>query len=323
MRVVPSGAALGARVEGLDLSKPLDAQTVEALKQAWRDHLVLVFPDQELTIPQQIAFSENFGEIMEHPMTAGMPAPKDGIRAEYREVLPVTATSNTNGWHTDISCMAVAPTFSLLHCKEFSGLEDFDSDTCFCNQYNTFESLSPGLKSFLLRTTAVHSARKILLGRQLEAKGLFSNDTLGKGGVTTAESELGMPLEQLHPVVRKHPETGRPAVYLDNANGDRFEGWTREESKPLLIQLVDIASREENVYRHKWKKGDLVCWDNRCTMHKGPPSVLFPKDAIRDMVRTTVIPRGEQRPQPFFVEGPDESDGDPAAKQQTAITSRL
>merc|ERR1711959_393529 len=110
------------------------------------------------------------------------------------------------------------------------------------------------------------------------------------------ENELGIPLEMPHPCVRLHPETGRPALFLNVTFTDHFEGWTRKESKPLLDALIQHASKEENVYRHKWRKGDLVCWDNRCTMHSGPPAKLFPEGAVRQMVRTTVIPEAEVRP---------------------------
>ena len=83
----------------------------------------------------------------------------------------------------------------------------------------------------------------------------------------------------------------------DSEVGTGAEGWTKEESKVVLRQLYEHATREENVYRHKWKKGDLVCWDNRCTMHKGPPTHLFPPKVMRDMVRTNVTPAVEIRPQ--------------------------
>ena len=84
---------------------------------------------------KQVAFSRNFGELVEHPMTATMPAPADGVRAEFREILPVTEDSRTNLWHTDITCMAVPPTYSLLYGKRPILMEGVDEDTCFCNQY--------------------------------------------------------------------------------------------------------------------------------------------------------------------------------------------
>ena len=107
MKIIRLSEALGARVEGLDLSKPLDEATVKSLKQAWRDHLVLVFPDQHLTPADQVKFSAYFGNVVEHPMTRNMPAPQRGIRSQQREVSLITQHARTNNWHQDMSCMEV------------------------------------------------------------------------------------------------------------------------------------------------------------------------------------------------------------------------
>jgi len=292
MRVVKICEALGARIEGVDISQPLDNDTVEAIKQVWREHLVIVFPNQELTPEQQLGFSRYFGEIVEHPMTAHLPAPTEGLRAEHREMLPVTEGSRTNAWHTDITGLAVPPTFSILYGKKPLEMEGVDEDTHFSNQYRALEELSPGLRSFLEKRQAFHSLR-----RHGVTKGLQSNNKYGGNSAETKEEEdkSGLPDEEAHPCVRTHPETGRPLLYV-NVNIDRFDGWTAEESTPLLNQLVTLATQEKNVYKHHWKKGDVVCWDNRCTMHKGPPSELFPPGAERFLIRTTVIPKEEVRP---------------------------
>ena len=103
-------------------------------------------------------------------------------------------------------------------------------------------------------------------------------------------------MEQAHPCVRRHPESGRAALFVNGIFTKRFEGWTEDESTPLLRALVAHASRAENVYRHEWREGDVVCWDNRCTMHSGPESEKFPETAVREFLRTTVTPRTEERP---------------------------
>jgi len=313
MRVVPCGGALGARIEGLDLSKPLDDATVEAIKQAWREHLVIIFPQQDITLTQQIEFSKNFGWIMEHPQTAGMPAPKEGIRAEFhRGLLAVTEAANTSFWHTDITGMAIPPTFSILYGKDPIGRDDVNEDTSFCNMYRAYEELSPGLKDFLGKSRVINSMQQYRGGRtdlmaikkgqmqddpeRAKKRINFGNQDSSAGDPTEAEL-FKIPVEQLHPCVRQHPETNRLSLYIDGTGSSkRIEGWSREESKPFLQMFVDFATREDNVYHHKWTKGDLVCWDNRCTMHRGPDTKLFPKGAKRFMVRTTVIPHEEQRP---------------------------
>lgn len=308
MRITRICDALGARVEGVDCSKPLDAQTVDQLKHAWREHHVLVFPDQELTTQQQAAFSLNFGKFFEHPTTWTRPTPSSGPRSEVREIARIQLKkggraenySPNSGWHSDVTSAPVPPSFSILYGKQPLLMEGVDDDTCYCNIHAAYDTLSAGMKEFLSKTGAVHTGLGFLKGRNFKANQGYH---VGKDGGAAAlsdeersQKELGMPLEQVHPCVRLHPETGRPALYINANFTDRFEGWTRQESKPLLEALVVHAAKEENIYRHKWKKNDLVCWDNRSVMHRGPPNHLFPPGVLRDLVRTTVTPEDESRP---------------------------
>lgn len=301
MKITPVSDALGVRVDGLDLSKPLDEATISELKALWAEHLVLVFSGQELSTAQHAEFAQNFGHLVEHPLTSGIPLPKEGrlpgVRGELREALPVTQRSRTNSWHTDISFMDIPPSFSLMYGVSPIEREDVDDDTCFANCQKAYETLSPGLKQFLERTRAVHSGKGLLTATRGGGRNSSGNFVGSKDGVKFGaenEKELGVPVETLHPCVRVHPESKRPGLYL--YKGLRFEGWTKEESRPLVDQLVDHATKEENVYRHKWRKGDLVCWDNRGVLHLGPPSHKFPKDVKRYMVRLAVTPPEESRP---------------------------
>lgn len=300
MKIVRQCEALGARVEGLDLRKPLDEATVAALKKAWNEHLVLVFPDQDLTITDQAAFSKNFGELVEHPMTSHMPAPAKGARSEQREVNPVTHHSSTNYWHQDMSCLEVPFTYSLLYGKaplEWPGKEDpqrsVHDDTLFCNLYKAYETLSPGLQEFLKTTRARHYTGLV---SDTRAKGNFRQTSGEPTAQTPEEFGGGIPTEWYHPCARLHPETMRPTMYVNGGFVTNFEGWTVKESRPLINQLQKHAEQEGNVYRHHWKKGDLLCWDNRAVMHMGPPAHKFPKDAKRYMVRTMVTPKTELAP---------------------------
>lgn len=293
MKIIRLSEALGARVEGLDLSKPLDEATVKSLKQAWRDHLVLVFPDQHLTPADQVKFSAYFGNVVEHPMTRNMPAPQRGIRSQQREVSLITQHARTNNWHQDMSCMEVPFTFSLLYGIQPLEMEGVDDDTCFCNMYKAYDSLSPGLRGFLEPRRAVHSG-----GYLIDPKSKNKNYRNRDGTIHGAQSEeeMGMAVEQLHPCVRIHPETKKPLLYVNLGFTTTFEGWSTEESKPLIKQIINTATQDTNVYRHKWQKNDLLCWDNRAVMHLGPPSQTWPKNAKRYMVRSTVIPFDEVRP---------------------------
>lgn len=216
MKITKCCEALGARIEGLDLSKPLDADTVEALKAAWREHLVLVFPNQELTNAQQLAFSENFGDIMEHPQTEGTPQPKEGLRAEHPALLPVTQESGTNSWHTDITGMEIPPTFSILYGKAPILIEGVDEDTLFCNQYRTLEALSPGLQEFLKGKNAIHTLKGYQRGNAplVRGKNLGLREEEDDFLAGREAKVFSMPSEQTHPCVRVHPETGRLSCYL-------------------------------------------------------------------------------------------------------------
>lgn len=207
--------------------------------------------------------------------------------------------SAASRWHSDVTCVAVPPTYSLLFGKQPLELEGVDDDTCYCNIHKAYEQLSPGMKEWLGRTRAVHSAALFLNGFDFKADRPSGLDALGRSFEERSKAELGIPLETIHPCVRLHPETGQPTLFVNDNFTDRFEGWTRQESKPLIDGLLALATKDENVYRHKWRKGDLVCWDNRSAMHRGPPNHLFPPGVVRDMNRTTVIPEGEQCPQGF------------------------
>lgn len=284
----------------------------------------MVFPNQELTGDQQLRFSENFGIIMEHPSTAGTKAPSEGIRAQHRELLPVTSETNNNAWHTDITGMEKPPSLAILYGKQPLLIEGVDEDTLFTNKYRAYDQLSPGLKDFLHNRWAIHSMKQYKRGKA----NLVSAKNLGTGTdgqANKAREEFDafeadvykIPDEQLHPCIRQHPETGKFSVFCDTASTKCFEGWTRKESMPILEKIVEIGL-ENNVYRHKWAKGDVVCWDNRCTAHKGPDNAQFPKGAHRFMIRVTVIPEGELRPC-----GPGMVPGRPVLPEESAALSGL
>ena len=226
-------------------------------------------------------------------------------RIRMKQSASAEENSAASRWHSDVTCAEVPPTFSILFGRQPLEMEGVDDDTCYCNIHRAYDTLSPGMKEFLNGTNAVHSASLFLRnqrtpgsfdGRDNHTK-IAEDEEERRSLLEHAPKELGMSLEQIHPCVCVHPETKRPTLFLNDNFTDRFEGWTRKESKPLFDALIEHASRDDNVYRHKWQKGDLVCWDNRSVMHRGPPNHLFPPGCVRDMTRTTVIPEGERRPQ--------------------------
>jgi taurine dioxygenase len=249
-RVHPIAGALGAEVPDLDLSAELDDQTVATLRQAWLQHLVLFFRDQELPPARFLAFARRFGEPIEYPFVKGLD--------EFPEVIPVlkleTERVNFGGiWHSDTAYLDVPPMASMLVARE---VPPAGGDTEFANMYLAYETLSDGMKRLLDGLVAVNSSAAADVSRTRE-------DRLRDSGRADARKEY----TAAHPVVRLHPETGRRALYVNVAHTVRFEGMTEEESAPLLHYLYRHQVRPEFTCRFRWRPGSLAFWDNRCAQH--------------------------------------------------------
>lgn len=271
--VHPLGSALGAEIIGLDLTAPLDPDTVEALHRAWADHLVLLFRGQQLTPAQQIAFSRHFGMLDDHAAIPKFRHP------EHPEILLVNNVEAATGkklsvgrqWHSDLSTTLRPAKGSLLHAQQ---LPSVGGDTMFCNMYRAWESLSPLYREWLDGRWALHDmtlARETRLQR------------------TPAELDdirrRNPPLYQ--PIVRVHDATGRKALYVSEMTTSSIEGLSAEESAPILKFLYERSTVYENVYRHVWRPADLVLWDNRCAMHIALAD--YDLAETRRMYRTTLL----------------------------------
>lgn len=267
------GFALGAEVSGLDLREPLDDLTRCELLEAWHLHLVLVFPAQDLSAAQQIAFSRNFGELEKFD---ALPAYRDPENAEImlvtnrkREGKPSETRNTGRKWHTDLSYTGRPAKASLLACKE---KPPAGGDTMWANQYLAYETLSAPMRAFVETLEAIHDVSLV--------KGIEKRDP-----EKVAEMRrLNPPIA--HPVVRVHPDTGRKALYL-GLRTRSFVGYTEEESAPILGFLNAHATSEEFVYRHRWSVNDLVLWDNRCLLHVALPD--FDQTKTRHMTRTSIL----------------------------------
>ncbi len=262
------GPALGAAVSGVDLNAPVDAATFATIQDAFHEHLVLLFRDQWLTPAAQVAFTERFGRVEGHPLKSRR-ALDEASGVHVLENVPGHRGGRNDWWHSDISFGAIPPALSILHARAIPA--DGKGDTLFCNMYAAYESLSPGLRRVLDGLTALHDARK-LIARNKSAE----ND----------EQPISLTLPPAeHPAVRTHPETGRRALYVNDYFTHRFGDMTEAESRPLLDLLIAHATRPENVYRHRWRKGDVIMWDNRCTMHYALYD--YGPSEVRVMHRTT------------------------------------
>jgi taurine dioxygenase len=266
------GHALGAEVSGVDISRPIDDHTFGEINRAFLENCVLVFHDQPLTRQQQVAFSRRFGELdTNQGRGAHMRVP------EVPEIFLVTAEpvppSQTAGgviggdWHTDNSHLPVAAAASLLQAIELPGV---GGDTMFCNMYHAYDTLTDGMKKLIEPLQGVH----------MQSRAVHDLSTPERA----EESWKKFPAAS-HPAVRVHPESGRKALYV-NRQVRFFVGMSSAESKPLIDYLTDHAVRPQNVYRHAWKVGDLVMWDNRCTLHMALGD--FDRTKRRHMERTTV-----------------------------------
>ena len=248
IEIRPIAGALGAEIQGVDLARPLEDEVVAEIRRAFLDHLVLFFADQELESPTLGAFAERLGQLMEYPQMKGLP--------DFPVITPVTKLEhekvNFGGvWHSDTAYLERPPMATMLYALE---IPPYGGDTLFANQYLAFETLSEGLRKALDPLIGVNTSTKAQISKTRE-------DRL---------REVGAQLKAMvakHPVVRTHPETGRRALYVNSGHTTHFEGWTEEESQPLLDYLFQHQVRPEFTCRFRWQRGSLALWDNRCTLH--------------------------------------------------------
>ena len=244
LSVIPP--AIGAEVEGVDLSRPLEPERLAAIRQALADRHLLVFSDQRLTRDQHKAFAALFGPLHVHPYHAKAPGAD-------REVLVVKAdetSANVNGeeWHTDVTCHEAPPWLSLLYITRTP--EPGGGDTLFASTARAFEALSEPMQAFLAPLTAMHEGAKLYTGNY-----------------DMAPPPGGWP-KAVHPVVIRHPESGRPCLYVNRGFTTRIEGLGKRESEAVLEMLFrHVETNPEFQCRVRWTPGTLVMWDNLSTQH--------------------------------------------------------
>ena len=245
--VKPISGALGAELEGVDLSQPLDNATFSDIYQAFNDHLVIFFRDQNLSAAQHRDFASRFYELESHPFVQSV----DECAQIIEIVKEADEIENWGGpWHADVTFKRKPSVGAVLYAKE---VPEYGGDTLFANMYLAYESLSKGMQAMLAGLRAVHHSGQP--GRFYEAfKGMRAKSVEG------AE-------EAAHPVVRTHPDTGRKALFVNAGYVTRFEEMTVEESRPLLQYLYDHAVRPEFTCRYHWRVGSVAVWDNRVTLH--------------------------------------------------------
>ena len=279
---MPTGAALGAEVEGTDLSA-LDAAALHAIHRAWLAHEVVLFRDQRLDDDALVALSRRFGELDEAPVQENGQRFVEGHPEIYvvsnviERGVPIGSLGSGEAvWHTDMSYLPLPPKASILHALEIPAS---GGETSFCSMTAAWETLPADL-------------RTRVAGRRVKHDGTYNSGGYVREGVIPSDDPRTAP-GALHPLVCLHPETGRRSLYLGRRRNAYVEGLALGESEELLDALWAHATRPELQWEHRWRAGDLVIWDNRCTMHRRN---AFDPAARRVLHRTQIrgdcLPRG-------------------------------
>ena len=274
-KIVPFDAPLGAEVIGLDTGAPLSEADFAAIHKAHLDHHVLVFRDQQITPAQQVAFSRRFGDLQIHVLRQFQLAsdPEVLIISNIRENgQPIGLGDAGHYWHSDLSYKAVPSLGSMLHAQE---LPQDGGDTLFANQHTAWDTLPDNLKEAVHHAKAEHSD----LAKYADLQKLNP----WRPNLTQAQIDEVVPA--IHPVVRTHPETGRKALFVSEHFTTRIIGLPEADSQALLQALFEHSTRQELIYRHQWRPGDMVFWDNRSVTHL---AAGCPPDQRRKLYRTTI-----------------------------------
>jgi taurine dioxygenase len=243
----------GAEVRGVDLNLPIDETLRARLNQAFVDHSVLVFRDQHLSPHHLLAAVQLFGEVF----------PQQDKKFSLPECPLIHYVSNQDtypdgrryipgeGYHTDHSNAVRPPKATVLHAVK---LPDRGGDTQYVNMWRAYDELPDALKQRIAGLRAIHVYQSKYSARKLM--------TLSE------ENRKAVPDAVLHPLVRTHPESGRKAIYLNPIRIEGIEGMPESEAMNLLDELLSHATQPQYEYRHQWRQGDMVMWDNRCLLHK-------------------------------------------------------
>lgn len=230
---------LGAEVCNINLSTELNEEESLFIKESFLQHSVLVFKKQDLEPSKLLSLSCLWGKAMRHPIFPGI---KD--HPEIIQIENFGEEYHTNShWHSDVTFENEPPDATLLYSLE---IPDTGGDTLFANQYLAYEDLEQKFKDQLSGLSAYHSNLSIL-------------------NLVGADTSLAKRV--LHPIFRTHPETNKKALFVTEAFVEGIEDHDQEASDKILQELYRLAVKENFIYRHKWSKGDLVVWDNRCVQH--------------------------------------------------------
>jgi taurine dioxygenase len=278
IKITPLDGALGANVEGVDFSTPLNHADREALEQAWTDHLVLRFRGVgKLSADDLIKFSKNFGSLDTRPISTSDTNPYFEVdKPEITIISNVLMDGKPIGglgsyeavWHSDMTYVDQPPKGSCLYAVE---IPPSGGDTYFANMYEAYETLSPELKEKIKNLSCIHDASRNSAGELRKGFKDIDDPTQTVGA--------------RHPLVRLHPVSQRQALFLGRRRGAYIPGLSLSESEDLLNQLWAHVTQPKFSWGQQWQLGDMVLWDNRCTMHRRE---AFDTSSRRLMLRTQI-----------------------------------
>jgi taurine dioxygenase len=278
--VVPTDGGLGAEIRGVDLRR-LDEDAFAAIRRAWLDNLVLLFRGQRLIDAELIAFSRRFGELDLAPIQESGRRFVEGLPELYvvsnvlKDGEPIGSLGYGEAvWHTDMSYLPDPPMASMLYALE---IPPTGGNTEFVNMYSVYEALPADLK-------------RRIAGLEVKHDGTYNSGGYVRQGIAPTDDPRASP-GIFHPLVCTHPETGRRMLYLGRRRNAYIKGFDLADSETLLDMLWAYTDRAEFAWHTVWQVGDLVLWDNRCTMHRRDP---FDPAARRVMHRTQI--KGQARP---------------------------
>jgi taurine dioxygenase len=255
LKTEPLSPTIGAEILGVDLSTDLDEDAIAQIRASLLKFGVIFFRGQHLTPARQVAFAKKFSEPEVHPIVQGTD--------EFQEVIHVVKPANEpasfgTDWHQD-NTFFEAPSLGTILCAE--KVPPCGGDTLFADMTRAYESLSDGMKNLLGGLSAIHSAK-----RAYDPAGTAGPKYRGEATLKYKLSEA-VEDENIHPVVRTHPETGEKSLFVNEMFTIRFDGMTEAESQPLLQYLYQHCIQPEYTCRFRWTDGAVAFWDNRCVAH--------------------------------------------------------
>jgi taurine dioxygenase len=272
----PLSDVLGAEITGIDVSRPIDDATFAHIMAAFGASPVVVFRDQDLSPAEQVAFTRRFGEIQYHVSPEYCMTDQPEVMILTNEVVDgrnVGIAHAGSMWHSDHSYMQTPTRITMLHSRRVPAT---GGDTEWINMYAAYDALDDAMKRRIEGLTGIHTFNRLRNPRSPRPKEHANPEEYYKRS----------PPDAYHPIARVHEETGRTALYLSPRFTIGIDGMDDAEAQPLLDELFDHMIRPDFVYRHKWRHGDVVMWDNRATVHIACGGVSLPD--IRRLHRTTV-----------------------------------